>query len=571
MIAAQGDDVPKILQLPSAVEKTALALFGGLDRRAVRAVLLLCTMWGAFLAAQGTAPFNDSIRLADLRADVGFLAGDSFRGRFIGTTENLLAAEFVRSRFERAGLAGGAPDKTFLQPVRLMGSSLGEGNTLQASLPGSGAFTYTITQDFYPRRFSPSRTAGGPLVYAGFGMVEPRLGRDDFGDRVKGRVVLVLDHEPGEKDRESPFEGLVSAEAAEPLRKALAAQAKGAVGILFVSDVHNHPLQDFATRAREYWPQPAPRIDQFTLASWASRLEIPAAQISPALASSLLSGTGRALAELARDAEQPRGVEPTAIEGVEVTLTTAVTRRTIVDRNVLGLVEGADPQLKNEVVIVSAHYDHEGADGTLIYNGADDNASGVAGLLEIAEAYGLALASNQRPRRSVLLAAWGSEERGPLLGSWAYVDEPTFPMARTVAVLNMDMIGRNEEVLVGGGPKFEGLDPQTAHSNRNSLNLVGFSRHPELAAIIERVNGGGFGLDLRLRYDNNPSNLIRRSDQWPFLQQGVPALWFLTGLHPDYHTRFDRPERLNYEKMQTIARLVHQASWELATQADRPK
>jgi Zn-dependent M28 family amino/carboxypeptidase len=174
------------------------------------------------------------------------------------------------------------------------------------------------------------------------------------------------------------------------------------------------------------------------------------------------------------------------------------------------------------------------------------------------------MAAGQRPRRSVLFACWGSEERGPLLGAWSYTEDPTFPLDRTVAVLNMDMIGRNEEVQVGGGPRFNGLEVQTAESNRNAVNILGYSRHPALSGVVEQVNRGGYGLDLKLRYDNNSSNLLRRSDQWPFLENGVPALWFHTGLHPDYHTQYDRPEKINYEKMEKIARLVHQTSWVLA-------
>ena len=256
----------------------------------------------------------------------------------------------------------------------------------------------------------------------------------------------------------------------------------------------------------------------------------------------LIRGTGRSLADLSKAAETSRGYEGLALTGVEVTLTTAVDRHIVADRNVLAFVEGSDPKLKDEVVIVSAHYDHEGADGAVIFNGADDDGSGTVALLEIADAYAMAAAAGQRPRRSVLFACWGSEERGPLLGAWGYTEQPTFPLASTVAVLNMDMVGRNEEVQVGGGPRFNGLEVQTAESNRNALNILGYSRHPELSAIVERVNKGAYGLELKMRYDNNSSNLLRRSDQWPFLQNGVPALWFHTGLHPDYHTQY-RPAR----------------------------
>lgn len=526
----------------------------------------------ARLGAQSIAPSNDTIRADQLRADLFFLAGDGFRGRLVGTPENALAADWVRSRFERAGLTPGAPNGSFVQPTQLMTATLGEGSRLDVALADGTTLALTTEQDFYPQRFSASGSVKAPVVYAGFGISAPALGYDDYGDHVNGRIALVLEHEPGERDPKSPFDGLVTAEPAVAIKKALAAQDKGAVGVLFVTDVHNHPAaQNFEAAARAFWPPQPPRVDRFTLARWADRLRIPVGQISPALAEILVKGTGRSLMELSRAAETPAGYAGLPLPGMQVTLTTRVTRHIVADRNVLAIVEGADPVLKGEVVIISAHYDHEGADGAVVYNGADDDGSGTVALVAIADAYARAAAAGQRPKRTVLFACWGSEERGPLLGSWAYTEEPTFPLAKTVAVLNMDMVGRNEEVHVGGGPRFNGLDVQTAESNRNALNLLGYTAHPELSGLIARVNQNAYGLDLKLRYDNNASNLLRRSDQWPFLQHGVPALWFHTGLHPDYHTQYDRPEKINYEKMETIARLVHQASWVLASQAGRPK
>ncbi len=536
--------------------------------------LLFCAAFAAVLTAQAAAPFNDSIRIADLKADLYFLAGDSFKGRLVGTPENALAAEFVRSRFERAGLRPGAPNGSFVQTTQLMVATLGTRNALTVSLPGGTTLELKPEQDFYPQRFSASGSVQAPVVYAGFGIHEPKLGYDDYGDRVKGRIALILEHEPGERDPNSPFDGVVTAEAAVAIKKALAAQDKGAAGVLFVADVHNHPgAANFEAQARAFWPAQAPRIDRFTLASWADRVHIPVGQVSPALAEQMVRGSGRSLLELAKAAETERGFTAITLAGVTATLATSVNRHIVPDRNVLAFIEGADPKLKDEVVIVSAHYDHEGADGAVIYNGADDDGSGTVALIEIADAYAMAAAAGRRPRRSVLFACWGSEERGPLLGAWAYTEQPTFPLDRTVAVLNMDMIGRNEEVQVGGGPRFNGLEVQTAESNRNAVNILGYSRHPELSATIERTNRAtvGIGLELKLRYDNNSSNLLRRSDQWPFLQNGVPALWFHTGLHPDYHTQYDRPEKINYEKMERVARLVHQASWVLANQDGRPK
>jgi Zn-dependent M28 family amino/carboxypeptidase len=386
---------------------------------------------------------------------------------------------------------------------------------------------------------------------------------------VRNQIVLVLDHEPGEKDPNSPFDGLVTSEAANPLRKALAAQERGAVGILFVADVHNHPEpEDFDAIAQRVWPERPPRIPSYLLQDWVDRVQIPAARISTALARTLLRQAGRSLEELARESERP--VTATAPrESVRVELATDIRHHVVPGRNVLAAIEGGDPKLRDEWVIVSCHPDHDGADGSHIYNGADDNGSGTVGMLEIAEAYALAAQDGHRPRRSILFAAFNSEEQG-LLGSWAFVERPPVPLDRIVAVLNMDMVGRDEEVPEGGGPRFRGLPVQSAESNRNAVNLLGYSRSASLARAIERANAP-FGLTLKQVLDNHPLNLLRRSDQWPFLQKGIPAVFFHTGLHPDYHTPGDRPERINYPKMERIVRLVHQASWDLAQQPDRPR
>jgi Zn-dependent M28 family amino/carboxypeptidase len=522
------------------------------------------------LYAQGRAPQNESIRQDDMRADLFFLAGDSMRGRLTDTEENRASADFIRSRFERMGLKAAGPNNSFFQPYNLMAASLGEGSGLDVAAGDGAARHLAAGQDFYPHRFSASGHASGPVVFAGFGISAPALQYDDLHGNFNGRIVLMLDHEPGERDANSPFDGVVTSESATAWRKALAAQEKGAAGVLFVSDVHNHPgPSNFEAAARAYWPDKPPRIQNYTLAGWADRIRIPVAQISPALAASLAAGTSKTFEDLARSAETARGFTPLELPGTRVELRTAVDRHIVPDRNVVALLEGSDPRLKNEWVIVCAHYDHNGADATQIFNGADDNGSGVVALVEIAEAYALAAKEGHRPKRSILFASWNSEERG-LLGAWAYTEQPLAPLNTIAAVLNMDMIGRNEEIPIGGGGRFAGLEVQTAESNANALNLMAFSKVPDITAVVEKANAG-IGLELKKRYDNNSSNLLRRSDQWPFLQRGVPAMGFITGLHPDYHTQYDRPEKINYVKMEKIARLVHQVSWDIANSEARPK
>lgn len=535
-----------------------------------RGLLLALVLAVQPLVAQDRAPQNDSIQQADLKADVYFLANDLTEGRLVGTRGYALAAEFVKSRFERLGLTPAGEQGSYFLPFNLTVATLGAENTCEV-VHGGVALQLQRGHDYYPHRFGASGRVTGGLVFAGFGITSPGLSYDDYGrDAVKGKIALVLDHEPGERDPASPFDGVVSAEAAVPFRKVLAAQEAGAIGVLFVSDVHNHPgPQDFAAEAQGYWPATPPRVDRFFLAEYLNQIRIPAAQISVAAASMLIRDTHRSLDDLARSAETARGMAPVPIPGPEVTLAQTVLRHSVPDRSIAALMEGSDPQLKDEVVIVSAHHDHEGADGSQIFNGADDNVSGTVAVIDIAEAYALAAKAGQRPRRSVLFIVFGSEERGPLLGSWAYTERPVRPLSKTVAVLNMDMIGRNMEVPVGGGRRFLGLDVQSAESNSQSVNLIGHSRSAALKAAVEQSNRR-LGLVLKMNLDNNVSNLLRRSDQWPFLQRGVPAVWFHTGLHPDYHTTNDRPEKINYEKMERVARLVHQVSWDLAQQITKP-
>lgn len=525
---------------------------------------------GAQPSSSARAPASDVITTPKMRADLEFLASDALRGRLTDTPENAIALEWIAARFKWLGLAPKGDNGTYFQTYGLSLGSLGTGPNELAVVRGDQAVRYDNATAFYPHRYSASATAAGDLVFAHFGIVAQPLGYDDLAGDVRGKVLLVLDHEPGENDSTSVFDGVVTSEYSNPLKKALAAQARGAAAVLFVTDVQNHQAApDFAAAARAYWPAQPPRLLPYTLAAWADKLTIPVGQISVPLADSLVRVSGRSLADLARESESTRGLAPVALPGVRVSVTTSVVRRTVPDRNVLAAIEGSDPKLRNEWVIISAHPDHNGAAGDTIFHGADDNGSGAVALLAIAEAYAKAAAAGQRPKRSVLLASFNSEERGPLMGSWGYTEAPAVPLERTVAVINMDMIGRNEEVPENGGPRFRGLPVQTSQSNANTVTLLGWSRSPSLTAAVERANAR-YRLTLKKRYDNNPSQLLRRSDSWPFLQHGVPAVWFHTGLHPDYHLTTDTADRINYEKMERIAKLVHQLSWDLSQRSDRP-
>src|SRR4029077_1401732 len=259
-------------------------------------------------------------------ADLFFLAGDSLRGRLTDTEENRAAADFIRSRFERMGLKGAGPNGSFFQTYNLMTATSGDPamNRLELTGEEGGARQYRSGQDFYPLRFSGSGNASGAVVFCGFGISAPQLGYDDYNGTLRGKVVLALDHEPGERDPNSPFDGVVTSEPSTGWRKALAAQQHGAAAVLFVSDVHNHPgVANFEAAARNYWPERPPRILNYMLATWADRIHIPVAQVSPAIAAILASGVHTPFDELARSAESARGFTPLALPGARVTIHTS--------------------------------------------------------------------------------------------------------------------------------------------------------------------------------------------------------------------------------------------------------
>jgi hypothetical protein len=518
---------------------------------------------------QTRAPAIDTIRKEELKADLHFLASDAMRGRLTGTPEYALAAEWIAGRYARLGLQPVAPDESFFYPFDLVASRLADGNKLTVLHGPDSREVAREGQDFYPLIFSADAEARGRVLFAGFGIRGPGLKWDDYAGRsVKGSILMMLEGEPAPEDPKSQFDGLVTSEYANSLRKTLEAQAHGATAVLFVNArAADTRLRSFSSTAAAYWPAKPPSVEQYTLAAYVNRLRIPALQVSPALAEHIL---GRELGPLIKDAAAAAGrafVESAAT----VDIAASLRRVTVGDRTVIAKIEGADPELKSEAVVICAHYDHNGPEGDQIFNGADDDASGTVALLDIAEAYVAAAKQGQRPRRTVVFIVWGSEERccGPLLGSWAWVEQPLWPLENTVAVLNMDMIGRNEEVPEGGGARFKGLKVQTAASNANSVHVMGSSFSPDLMRVI-RESDRDINLTLRTDYDNNASNLLRRSDHWPFLQRGVPAVFIHTGLHPDYHTPFDRPERIDYGKVERIARLVYQASWNLAQADSRP-
>ncbi len=436
---------------------------------------------------------------------VEVLADDDMQGRGVGTEGLERSARFLEGRFAALGLQATASGYT--QPFETVtGVAIGPENSL-----AWGSTRGEPGVDFTPLGFSSSGEFTGPLVFVGYGIRAEPLGYDDYaGLDVADKVALAWRYEPGERDRDSPFDGTRASRWSDLRYKALIAREAGAAALVLVAPPGDE--EDRLPPLRTHGP--------------VSPAGLPVIQVSPAVAREWLLAAGREPEELhaAIDADsRPRSFE---IEGLEVSgrVDLQTTRASV--ENVVGLLPGRGP-LAREAVIVGAHYDHlgMGAAGSLrrgaaaIHNGADDNASGVAAMVCGVGALIRELESEPGPRRSLVVVAFTAEEVG-LAGSLEYVQNPLFPLEATVAMVNLDMVGRLRD------QKLWGLGSDSA---------------PEWSAVLER-RGQKSGLEVVTGGDG-----YGPSDQLPFYEKGVPVVHLFTGGHPEYHTPDDDPQTLNVE------------------------
>lgn len=502
----------------------------------------------AALFGQDAKQAAELIQSNDLQADIAFLASDDLKGRNSGSAEDHIATDYIESEFMRLGLKPVGDGGTYFQNMDINTAELdGEHIILTANI-GGVEHRYVFNQDFRWSRqsLSPASACGG-IVFAGYGINAPEYGYNDFaGIEVKGKVVLVLGREPQASDPNSKFMGTLDTYHAFNWEKLEELRRRGAAGLLLV--------QDRVRRDVKQTPASSPRPGgglEFALAG--QMWNIPTFSITREVADQLLAPSGKTT-----DALQDEIDRTLRSDSVEVSASSACMAKafhnleTHKGRNVVALLEGSDPNLKSQAIVVSAHHDHMGMANGHIYNGADDNASGVAGLLEIAMAF---VRGKVHSKRSVLFIAYDGEER-IFLGSYYYVTHPIIPLGQTVANINMDMIGRNEN---------DANWPVPPDGNVNMVNVLGTRYNPGLRQVIDRENHR-VGLKLDYKMDVvDPDSLWSRSDHFWFATLHIPQVEFQTGLHPDYHTDHDTWDRINYPKLTKIVRLVFLSIDELAS------
>jgi hypothetical protein len=488
---------------------------------ATGALLALAALSGPS-ARQASAPLPISVpRYLD---HVRFLASDELEGRGNGTPGLERAAEYIARQFAEIGLRPGGDQGTFYQAFELTtGLRVEAGNHLVLRTL-SGQRRLRLGRDYYPLALSPSgrlEARGLPVIFAGYGIAAPELGYDDYaGLDVEGAAVLVFTHEPHEGRETSRFDRAALARHGTVLAKAMQARARGARLLLLVEDPSH---RSDTGRYREFLKDP--QAEPYGV----SVVRVLRDRVAPLLRPALdLAAEARAIDETA--APRSRRLGAVTLDVVE-RLTPARHRV----RNVVGVLPGTHPERSAEAIVVGAHYDHLGRGGRHslapdamgeIHNGADDNASGTAALIELARA---AAADRERLARTLVFVAFAGEELG-LAGSSYYVNHPTVPLERTIAMVNLDMIGRpGGRVLVGG------LD--TA---------------PELEADLKLAQLAG-GLELRTFREGAS---VGSSDDTAFATRGIPAISFFSGFHGDYHRPSDDWDKIEPEGGPRVAAIA---------------
>lgn len=491
------------------------------------------------------------IQTADLKADLSFLASEDLAGRNIGSAEDHIATDYIAAEFMRLGLKPMGDDGTFFQKMEIVTGNLDAEHTLLTATINGADHQFALNQDFQWARQSlrPMRSCG-QVVFAGYGISAPEFHYNDFaGVDVKGKVVLVFLREPQANDPNSKLMGTLDTYHAFNWHKIEELRKRGAAAVLII--------QDRVPRDVKPIPASSPRPTGGPSYALAGEMwDIPVFLIKREVADQFLAPSGKTADALQAEIDhslQPRSFDlPQSSACLAKSFTGLETRK---GRNVIALLEGSDPKLKAQTIIVTAHHDHMGTANGHIYYGADDNASGVAGILGVARAL---VRGNIHPKRSVLFIAYDGEER-IFLGSYFYVTHPVVPLSQTIATVNLDMIGRDED---------DANWPTPADRNVNMVNVLGTRYNPALRRIIDRENKAE-GLKLDYKMDRvDPDSLWSRSDHFWFATLHIPQVEFQTGLHPDYHTDNDTWQRINYPKMTKIVRLVFLSVANLASSGE---
>jgi len=507
---------------------------------------VLCTIF-IFSQAQevNQAKYAGSITASELKEHLYIIASDEFEGRETGKEGQKKAERYIENEFRKLGLV--APvNGSYLQEVSLVTT-----NNMNSSLKINGK-DFPFLKDFY---FFPGETPGKWVsedhVFLGFG-IDDSLYSDYVGVDVKGKTVWIMSGEPMTAKGQSIISGsaLLSDWSTDFRKKRELAIQRGASAVVMI----NRDFKMYLSRIRYYLESPSMKLDMEKPEDQ-QKVDRPATIfVSIEMANIMLSSTKIKSVENAVKKIQKKKKSLSADLKLKMELNIDNNVQKVKSSNVLGFLPGTD--LKDEVLVLTAHYDHVGKNGEDIFNGADDDGSGTVAILELAEAFKLAADEGFKPRRSILFMTVTAEEKG-LLGSEWYTEFPIFPLKNTVANLNIDMIGRIDE----------------AHrDNEKYVYLIGSDKlSTDLHELSEKANASYTNLALDYTYNDpkDPNRFYYRSDHYNFAKNQIPVIFYFSGVHEDYHQPTDTPDKILYDKHATITQLVFHTAWEIANREER--
>jgi hypothetical protein len=501
------------------------------------------------------------INSGDLEAYVSFLASPSMKGRSDGEPELDITVNYLASQAKLLGLKP-ANGTSYLQPYSIMEKSIDPKKSM-IKIFSSGMDSVKLTEpmiQLFPAGASDFEIEG-EVAFAGYGIKADKYNYNDLENiKPEGKILLLMNRSPLSEDgtrylfEEPIWSSFMSIQA--KLTGLLFSKAKA---ILIVSD----PKSGFSSIAQQY-PGIANEFgsSKYLKGSKPLIFDMPAMPriifVHRSVADELLKGTGLTLDELQKSIDSNLKSQSFLIPGKRLKITETSKTEEVILHNVAAWIEGSDPLLKKDFIIYSGHADHIGGEGDQVNPGADDDASGCAAILEIAQAF---QSLEKKPLRS-LLFLWVTGEEIGLFGSQSYVNNPLIPLENTVADLNIDMIGREKGVA--------DTTDENPMTGKTGVFVITCNQSKELVAIADEIDKESpIEMDYSLSGRSHPLQLFSRSDHYNFVKKDIPVLFFTTGLHTDYHKPSDTADKIDYEKVELISKAVYEIGYRVANKKTR--
>ncbi|MDT0557631.1 M28 family peptidase [Ichthyenterobacterium sp. W332] len=478
--------------------------------------------------------YANTITQNEIKEMLYIYASDEFEGRLTGAPGQKKAVEYLKNQYTSMGIGSAYNNDDYFQEVPLEKQQVAK-----STLSVNGTNFKPFENQFCISGGKTGTMQANEVVYVGFGVETDSY--SDYGDiDVKGKVVLMKAGEAKNEDGTYVTSGDIQPTKWTNPRQAMAskrnvAKDKGAIAVILMDDTMYGPYSGYFSRMAE-----SGTSGRMSLKS--NDVSIPMFMVNKTFATNL----------------HPTISEDNSVKSIPTDFKVAIESKSenLESENVVAFIKGSEKP--DEVLVISAHLDHEGVKNGEVYNGADDDGSGTIAIVEIAEAFKTAINDGYKPKRSILFLHVTGEEKG-LLGSRYYTDmDPIFPLENTIANLNIDMIGR--------------IDPKRKSNNRNYVYLIGSDKlSTELHNISEEINAKYCNIELDYTYndENDPNRYYYRSDHYNFAKNNIPVIFYFNGTHDDYHKPTDTPDKIEYDLLENRARLVFYTAWELANRDAR--